>query len=101
MTKLAKDRNFPYNYVPGINIVEICVKCAPLAPTPSPYFALHSGHAEPLARIGGLVVISAYLLLALNWIASEMFLENETASTVSFLTMSWVHHEGVQTDPQQ
>ena len=47
------------------------------------------------------MVILAYLLLALNWIASEMFLENETASTVSFLTMSWVHHEGVQTDPQQ
>ena len=52
MTKLAKDKNFPYNYVPGINIVEICVKCAPLAPTPSPYFAPHFGHAEPLAEVG-------------------------------------------------
>lgn len=101
MTKLPKDKNFPYNCVPGIYIVEICVKCAMLAPTPSQYFAPHSGHAEHLARTGGLMVISAYLLLALKWIASEMFLENETASTISFLTMSWVHHEGVQTDPQQ
>ena len=100
MTKLAKDKSFPYNYVPGINSVEICVNCAMLAPTPSPYFAPHSGHAEQLARIGCLMVISAYLLLALNWIASETFLENETASTIS-LTMSWVHQEGVQTDPQQ
>lgn len=54
MTKLPKDKNFPYNCVPGIYIVEICVKCAMLAPTPSPYFAPHSGHAEHLARIGGL-----------------------------------------------
>lgn len=71
------------------------------APTPCPYFAPHSGRAEQLARIGGLLIISAHLLLALNWIASEMFLENETASTISFLIMSWVHHEGIQTDPQQ
>lgn len=68
---------------------------------PSPYFAPHSGCAEQLARIGGPLVIQAYLLLALNWIASEMILENETASTKSFLIMSWVHHEGIQTDPRQ
>lgn len=72
-----------------------------IAPTLSPYFALHSGHAEQLDKIGGLMELSAYLLLALSWIASEMFLENATASTISFLIMSWVHHEGIQTDPQQ
>ena len=59
-----------------------------LASTPSPYFALHSGHAEQLDKIGGLLEISAYLLLALSWITSEMILENGLKEWESDLCIS-------------
>lgn len=61
------------------SITEICL-CAVFPPTHSLFISPHAGHVEQLARIGDLLLISAYLLLALNWIASEMFLENETSS---------------------
>lgn len=72
-----------------------------LTPNPAPNLPPHLGHADQLAWIGDLLVILAHLLLALHWIAAEMCLENESASTISFLIMSWVHHKGIETDPQQ